>query len=148
MGLNWDAIAGTGIAGLQIGGGMVQARGQREAGDAAAAAALYNARLAEQRAYAEGARRRLAAKYELGEERAQMGASGLTPTGSPLRAYIANVRELERDALDVELAGRQTAALERAQASNLRKMGERRSRAAMLSGISDAARFGLPLLVK
>jgi hypothetical protein len=135
------------VAGLQLGGGVLEGRSAKAEAGAVSDAALYNRQLALREGSREEARRRKIGRLALGEQRAQMGASGLAPSGSPLRALAANAYEYERSALDARLEAQGTANLEAARAASAKQIGKRAKTAALFGGAARAAGYGLPLYV-
>ena len=121
-------------SGGELASGFLAARGARRAGRAEQRAAEYNAELAESVAAIQASRARRAARYELGRQRAAVGASGVQLAGSVLERYRANARELELEAADFEVAGLQRAALERARGVTAREEGRATARAEIVGG--------------
>lgn len=122
---------------LTIGGGLMTAVNAISQGNAAAASANYNARVAENNAIAvrqqaaadEARQRRLAAKRS-GSLVAGYGATGVTVEGSPLDIMEESAMQEELDALTIRYNGElaasnfmATAGMERARASNARTSG-------------------------
>lgn len=135
------ALPGLAVGGT-LAGGLFQAGGIRQAGDAARAAGRYNAKLAEREAGQEEARLRTEGRREIGRQVTEVGASGVQMKGSPLSVLASNIAEIERRALDIRIAGQQRAALSRMGGSQARKESRRASTGALLSAGSRAAYMG------
>ncbi len=140
------------LAVVGVGGSIAQGFFQKEAiqaqADAVASAAEYNAARALQEGQREGARRRRQARRELSSQDVACAKSGVRcDRDTPLLLRMNNAAELERDAVNAEIQARQTANLELTRASNVRKIGDFRAGAALLSGFTGAATRGAPLLL-
>lgn len=97
---------------LQAVGGIVEAGGHIYEGNAAGAAADYNAAAsrqkaaqAEQQAAEEERRARIQSRKQIGESRAAVGASGVQLEGSPLDAIEESAMNAELDALTIRHQG-------------------------------------------
>lgn len=137
---------------LLIGGTLVSAMGAIQQGNAAAAAADYNARLAEQNATiatqqaAEKERQqRILARKQIGSARAAYGASGVTMEGSPLDVLEESAYNSELDALTLRYGGqiesmglRNQAALERMQGKSAKTAGYMNAGSSLLLGGAKA----------
>lgn len=137
------------LQGLAIGaplaGGIVQSQAQGASAEAAARASEFNARLAIEQSGREANQIRRQGKRQLDASRREVAASGITLSGSPLHFLVQEAAEIERAALDTQLAGQRTATLDRASASNARKSGKRAGAAALLTGATGALSTGLAL---
>ena len=133
--------------GAPIAAGIFQARAFELESKAVASAARFNAAVTLEEAAVEAARRRRLARRETGREIAVFGKSGVTLEGSPLDFIVANAAERERDAVNVEIAARRTAGLDLARARNVRRAGETRSGAALLTGLAQGAFRGASLFI-
>lgn len=135
-----SALAGTAF-GSQV------LRGESNVVDlkAESAASKYNAALAEQTAYREGAVRRRAARRYLAARVSASAKSGFALEGTPLAALIADAEQLEREALDAELAGRSTAKLERKRSATMREQIRPTRLGSVLSGAAGAGSIFYPL---
>lgn len=125
--------------GAPIAGGMAQADAIKQQAGAQAGAARYNAGLARAEGSAEAARIRRAGRRELGRQRTLLGASGVRAEGSPLELLAQNAFEIERDAVNAEIAGRNTARLDEAQARSAKRAGRAGAGTALLSGAIQGA---------
>lgn len=133
MGLPPSILQGLAI-GAPIASGLAQASGIRQQGDAQAAALRYNAQLARDEGDAEATRIRRAGRRELGRQRSILGASGVRVEGTPLELLERNAYEIERDAVNAQIAGRNTARLDAAAARGARRAARSSSATAILSG--------------
>jgi len=133
--------------GAPIASGIFQARAFELETKAVASAARFNAAIGLEEAQIEAARQRRIARRTLATGRVAVGASGVTFEGSPLAFAMDQAAELERNAVNVEIAGRNTAALDLARATNVRSAGRRRSGAALLSGLTESAFRGRALRI-
>lgn len=111
-------------------------------------AARYNAALERMTAEAAASRVRRIGEFEAGQAFANLGTSGVLAEGSPIRAILANAREREKEAVDIEINGARSAALEEARAKNAIIIGRQRGSAAILSGLTAIGTFGTSLLLK
>lgn len=131
------------LSGVAIGGplsaGFQQAGGIRQQASAQAAAANANARLAQMEGASQASSIRREGRREIGRQRAIMGASGVRLEGSPLDLIVSNAAEIEREAVQAEVAARNTARLDRAQAKSVERAGKRSSVSAILSGAVGSA---------
>jgi hypothetical protein len=129
--------------GAPIAGGIVQGRAAQAGASAEAAAAQYNARLAE----LEGAERagyvRRQGRSALTSEETRIRAAGGAISGTTADYLARRAYEIERAAVDEEIAARNTARLERARASSVRQAGKVSARTALLGGATQGAQFGL-----
>lgn len=131
--------------GAPLVGGIMQSRAAEQQASAASSAALYNARLAELEGSTEAQRRRRIGSQEITRQRVAMGAGDVRLEGTPAEFLAQQAYEVERDAVNAQIAGRNTARLERAQASSIRKQGKISARNALLGGAGQALNFGLSL---
>jgi len=131
----------------EIVGTALSAKAAKEDARAVQAAAEYNANIAEMEGDAEEARRRRISRRELSSQFVQMAAkSGVTAEeGGWLEALVRNAAEYEVDALNVSIATRNTAALERARGQAAKRIGKQRSAAEYLRGAGRIAGMGLSL---
>lgn len=129
-----------------IGQGILQKKAIEADADAAEAAALFNAAVAEREGFAESARRRRLARRELSSQRVAFAKAGVRLEGTPLEVLAQNAAEFELDAVNVEIAARQTAMLDRARAANIQTIAKTRAGAALLSGFAGGAGSALSLV--
>lgn len=145
MGLSPEAlISGIG-AGTSISGGLAQGQAAKDAATAEARAGLYNARLAEEEARARAAYVRRAGHRELTSQFVRSSAGGVRVQGTPLQVLADRAYEIEREATNAEIEGRNTARLDRSRASSVQSAGKISARNALIGGATQAARFGLNL---
>lgn len=133
-------------AGLGLGavGTIMQAQAQREAGEAAAAEANYQAQLAEREAKAveqrtlyEQQKQRQAAARGLSALQAGLGASGVVTTaGAPLLLQAKQASEYELENLMIGYEGSEEAKLARAQASMQRQAAGYHKKAGRIGAMS------------
>lgn len=90
---------------LGVIGALSQARSQRQAAEANAMQSYQNAQTVRAQAAAEEARQRRQFDLVLGRMRANYGASGVTPEGSPLDVLEMSVANAELDALATRYKG-------------------------------------------
>ena len=139
------------LLGVQLGstimGSIFGAVGAKKQAKAEQAAANYNALVAQMEGDAEHRRRMRLARRELSAQYTQMaGKSGvLAEEGGWLEQLVNNAAEYEMDALNAAIAGRNTAALERARGKTARMIGSQRAAASLIGGVSKAAGIGLSL---
>jgi len=140
------ALLGASIGSTLV-GSILGAVGSIQNAKAANAAAKYNAAIAKMQADAEAHRRRRLARRALSAQFTQMaGKSGvLAEEGGWLESLARNAGEYEMDALNAEIAGRQTAALERARGRTAMRQGRLGAGASILGGVSRVANLGLSL---
>lgn len=131
--------------GAPIVGGILQSRAAADQAAAGSSAALQNARLAELEGNTEAARRRRAGGQEITRQRVISGAGDVRLEGTPADFLAQQAYEVERDAVNAEIAGRRTARLERAQARSIQKAGKVSARNALIGGAGQALNFGLSL---
>lgn len=142
MGLPPSVFQGLAI-GAPIAGGIQQAGAIKQQAGAQAAALRYNAAQARDAGSAESSRIRRAGRRELGRQRAAIGASGVRAEGSPLEVLAHNAYEIEREAVAAEIAGRNTARLDEAQARSVKRAARTGAGTALLGGaLQGAAAFG------
>ncbi len=139
------------LLGAQLGGTIVGsifgAVGAKKQAQAEQAAANYNALVAQMEGDAEHRRRMRLARRELSAQYTQMaGKSGvLAEEGGWLEQLVNNAAEYEMDALNAAIAGRNTAALERARGRTARMVGSQRAAASLIGGVTKVAGIGLSL---
>lgn len=130
-------------AGATIGGGIAQGRAVQDAASAQAQAGLYNARLAEEEARSRAEYVRRQGHRELTSRFVEMSAGGVRVQGTPLQVLADRAYEIEREATNAEIEGRNTARLDRSQAQGIRRAGKVQVRNALIGGLGQAAaRFG------
>ena len=140
-----------GLLGASIGstlvGSILGAVGSIQNAKAANAAAKYNAAIAKMQADQEAHRRRRLGRRAISAQFTQMaGKSGVTAAeGGWVEALARNAGEYEQDALNAEIAGRQTAALERARGRSAMRQGYFGAGASILGGASRVANLGLSI---
>ena len=154
-GQTYGPAAATGSTGALLGasigstlvGSILGAIGSIQNAKAANAAAKYNAAIAKMQADQEAHRRRRLGRRAISAQFTQMaGKSGvLAEEGGWLEALARNAGEYEQDALNAEIAGRQTAALERARGRSAMRQGYFGAGASILGGVSRVANLGLSL---
>lgn len=138
---------------LLLAGTGLQAYGQYQAGQEAAAVADYNAKVkereaqaAEQKALIESRKQAQAASRKMSELQAGLGASGaVTTAGAPLRIVSEQARQSELENLEIGYEGGQEAARLRAEGQQIKYEGQTKRRAArigagttLLTGFSSA----------
>jgi hypothetical protein len=130
-------------------GGVMQAMGAIQQGNAAEAAGDYNAQIAEQNAIlarqqaAEEERRfRVESTKRLGAMRAAYSASGVTLEGSPMDVLEESMRISELDALTIRQGGRASEAAYRQEAQLSRMQGRAGQQAGQLSAAAELLRGG------
>lgn len=139
-----NALQGVAI-GAPIAGGIQEAGALRQQADAQAAAARYNAQLARMEGDAEASRIRRAGRRELGRQRAILGASGVRAEGSPIDVLADNAFEIAREAAHAQIAGRNTARLDEAQARQAKRAGRIGAGTALLGGAIKAGSTAMQL---
>ncbi len=126
------------LSGVAVGGplaaGITQAGGIQQQAGAEAAAARANARLAQREGAQQASSIRREGRRELGRQRTVAGASGVQLEGSPLDLLVSNAAEIEREAVQAEIAARNTARLDRSRASSIERAGKRQGASAILGG--------------
>lgn len=138
MGALPNILSGVAI-GAPIAGGLQQASGIRQQARAEGAAASFNAKQSREQGAAEAARIRRAGRRELARQRLRVGASGVRLEGSPLELIAANAAEVEREAMNAQIAGANNAALDEARGKNAKRAGRVGAASALLSGGLQAA---------
>ena len=136
MGLEHLAIASA------AGSGVFNARGARAQGRAIEQASNINAANILTESELEASRLRRAGRQEIGRQRAIMGASGVQSAGSPLELLTQNAGELERRAMDTQLAGKYASDIERMRGKVARKSASRISGASLFEGGTRALYYG------
>ena len=139
-----EAALGIGMFGSLL-GSLMQGNAAMAQANAEKAAAEYNALVAEIEGYAEAQRRRRIHRRELSSQFVQMaGKSGvLAEEGGWLEVLASNAAEMEVDALNAEIAGRNTARLERYRGATAMAIGKQKRTAALISGFTNLAYQGL-----
>lgn len=130
-------------------GPAISAIGQIREGEAANSAAQYNAQVAEQNAQttlaqsAEEERRlRVMARKQIGDARANYGASGVSLEGSPLDVLEESAATAELDALTVRYGGQQKAQAYRNEAKLERFRGKNSKTSGYLSAAGTLFQAG------
>lgn len=137
--------AGTALMGVSALSGLASsimgASAAKSQARAAAAAAEYNAVLAEMEGNAEERRRRRLGRRAISSQFVQMaGKSGvIAEEGGWLEALVQNAAEYETNALNASIAGRNTARLNRAHGANAIRQGNMAAGASLLAGAGRAA---------
>lgn len=143
MGLPPQALLQGIGAGAAISGGLAQGRAAQDAASAEAGAARYNAQLAEREASERASYVRRAGHRELTSQFVRASAGGVRVQGAPLESLAQQAYEIERQAVNEEIAGRATGRLERARASSVKRAGAVSARNALIGGLGQAAGFGM-----
>lgn len=136
-------------AAAMVGGGAVSAYGQLYQGEASAAAAEFNAQIAEQnaidsiaRAKEEERRHRVMARKQIGDMRASFGASGVAMEGSPLEVMQESAANAELDALSIRHEGEARATAFRNEARLARFGGQTARTAGQIGAVSSLLMAG------
>lgn len=115
---------------MQVAGGITQAYGQVQAGEAAGKAYEFNAAQAEQNsaqakliAAQEERQVRINARRQIGSMVADYGASGVTMEGSPMAVIAESAANAELDALNIRYGGESKARNFKNEATVLRYQG-------------------------
>jgi hypothetical protein len=149
MGLSPQQIVTSGLQGVAIGapiaGGIRQGRAAEAAAGAESAAARYNARLAELEAGERARYIRREGHREATSAFVRASAGGVRVEGTPADQLARMAYETEREAVNAEIEGRNTARLDRARASSVRTAGKISARNALIGGATQAAQFGARL---
>lgn len=125
----------SGVAiGSPLAAGITQAGGIRQSAAAEAAAARTNAQLALAEGFTQAQSIRTEGRQELGRQRTLIGASGVRSEGSPLDLVVQNAASIEREAVQAEIAARNTARLDRSRASSVERAGKQSGTSAILGG--------------
>ena len=137
---NLPRIAGFSGIGMGLIGTGLQMDAYLRRADGAAAANEYNARMAELFSQDEARRLRLQARKQISAQFTQrMAKSGLLPeSGGWLDVVAQNAGQLEMDAVNVEIAGANTARLDRQRAALVRAEGKQLAGSSLISGLTDA----------
>lgn len=133
-----EAAAGIGIlggAGLSAVGAIRQGNMEAKAAEMNAQMNEQNAVLTEAQAREEERRQRIFARKQIGEMRANYGASGVTTEGSPMEVLEESAMQAELDSLNIRYAGAARSAQYRNQAKLQRFYGKE----AKLGGYLSAA---------
>lgn len=140
------------LPGVSIGGpiaaGIFRGRAAEAQADAIASAARFNAAVALEEASLEATRRRRIARQTLATQRLAFAKAGVRIEGTPLELLAQNAAELERDIVNVRIAGRRTAALDIARARNVRETAKTLKGAALLTGLARGAFQGRSLVLR
>ena len=132
--------AGTALMGISaistIASSIMGASAAKAQARAEAAAAEYNAVLAEMEGNAEERRQRRYARRTLSSQFVQMaGKSGvIAEEGGWLERLVSNAAEYETNALNASIAGRNTARLNRMHGANAIRQGNQMAGASLLAG--------------
>ena len=147
------------IAAIAIAGAGVSAYGAIKQGQAAQAAADYNAKVSKQnadialqQADVQAEQQRRQAKLQLGQMRANYGASGLQLEGSPMEVLEDSARQAELDNLTIKYNGKlkamgfnNDATLSQFEGENAKSNSYFQAGGTLLSGAANAASTGLKL---
>jgi hypothetical protein len=109
---------GTGLAAIGTG---LSALGSIRQGQAASAAANYNAQIAERSAVQKEQIQRTAAQRQIGAIRAGIAKSGARTEGTPLMVLAESAANAEIDALNTRYSGQMEASLSRSRGRNDRR---------------------------
>jgi len=136
-------------AAAMVGGGAVSAYGQMYQGQAAAAAGEYNAQLAERnaedslvQAKEEERRHRMISRNQLGDMRANIGASGVQVEGSVLEMLEDSAANAELDSLNIRHQGQSRAVQFRNEARLARFGGQTAQQGAYFGAASSLLTAG------
>lgn len=127
------------LAGVSFFGGLLEAEGIRAQGEGEAAAARYNARLAESDAAREEARIRREGTRYLASRAVAANKAGIAMEGTTLDALIADAETIEREAITTRTRGGDEARLLRAGAKTARSAGRAGAASAVLGSIGRSA---------
>lgn len=114
-------------------GGVTAAVGQYRAGQAAAQAANYNARLAQMQGAQKASLTRQQGQRQLSTIRANVAKSGATSAGTPMMVLAESAANVEIDALNAMWSANQEATLSRAQGRDARQAGRLRAGTSLLT---------------
>lgn len=131
------------VAAGALGGGYLQGRAAEQAAQAESKTALENAERVKLEGGIEANRRRRLAMLELGQQRANVGKSGIAPAAT-LDLLAENAAQLERDVRGVELATTLQATGFGRQAKDALSVGTRARQAARIKGVAGAGYSLLP----
>jgi hypothetical protein len=126
------------FAGAQGGASLLAAQGEGEQAAAIAAAARYNASMAERSGSEQAAATRKEGVRALARRRSAVAKSGIALEGTALDAMVAEAYEYEKEALYAERAGAETARLDRRSASTALRAGRQAQLGTILSGAGQA----------
>lgn len=132
--------------GFSTAGTVFKAQGAKANAEAIADASRYNASLAVLQGNQAAARLRRAARRAASSEAVRIAASGVQLEGSPMDRLIENVRERELEALDVQIAAKHEATLERTRAKEVERQGRMLFGAELLSGAARLTHYGRSLI--
>lgn len=127
---------------LAVGGTAFSVMGALQSGANAQKVGEYNATVAQQKAQADEATQRRRTNALLSTARANVGASGIELSGSPLDVIANSAAEAELDALNIRYGGQITAQRERLQGSVARSQSYTAAASSLLQGLSSASRAG------
>lgn len=125
--------------------GVAQGYGQYQQGQDEQDAAYYNAKLSLRRAYAQERAVRRRGKIIQGQVAADVAASGVEMSGTPLELASLNAAEVEREAIDTRTYGQQEAEFQRSAGRNAATAGRWALATSILSGVVSAASTGYAL---
>ena len=146
MGKEWmDMLLPPHAVGSSVGSGYLSSVAARSQGRAVQSASRFNARTIRSQASQQAGRMRTAARQEIGAQRAAFGASGLQMAGSPLDLVVSNAMELERRAVETQLAGEQEANIEITRGKTAREQARRISASSLLQGGVQGLYYGRTL---
>ena len=114
--------------------GYLEGQAARQAGASTAAAARYNAELERLRGRERAASIRKQGSAELTRQRVQVASSGLRLEGTPVDFLARNAAEIEKNALNELLAGRNSARLDEARARSAEQAGKQQAGVSLLTG--------------
>ena len=127
---------------LAVGGTAFSVMGALNAGANAQKMGEYNATVSQQKAQADEATQRRRAGALLGTARANVGASGVELSGSPLDVIANSAAEAELDALNIRYGGSINAQRSRLQGDMARSQSYTAAASSLLQGLSSASRAG------
>lgn len=138
------ATSGVAVAAPLV-GGLVQSRAAGAAGEAAARASEFNARLERERGSRAAQQIRRAGSRAFDAGRLQIAASGVQAQGTPMQFLLDRALEAEQAAFEEHLAARRSAQLDTSRARAEREAGRRQGVSALLTGGTQALGTGLRL---
>lgn len=142
MGTLMDYLPSAGAAGA----GVFNSQGAIAQGKAIKKASSTNAKIIRGESAETASRMRRSGEQEIGRQRAILGASGVQSAGTPLELIARNASEIERSAMETQIAGEQAAQVELSRGDIASKQSKRISAAALLEGGTRAAYYGRQLL--
>lgn len=121
---------------MTIGGGLMNAKAQMDAGNAAANAANYNARLSQMEGQQRASMIRGQGQRTLSTARANIAKSGVTTAGTPMMVLAESAANAEIDAMNALWSSGQESNLQRAQGRDARQAGRVRAGTSLLTTAS------------